>query len=65
MLKRYQPWDLTATYKAQFHSRPGRNSEEIYCYMEVLQRLGDMAWPFRDYYAKEDMVVDQFLQGMN
>ncbi len=33
--------------------------------MEVLQRLADMAWPFMDYHAKEDMVADQFLQGMD
>ncbi len=24
-----------------------------------------MAWPFMDHYAKEDMVVDQLLQGID
>ena len=65
LLKRFQLRDLTATYKAQFRARRRRNGEEIYSYAEALQRLADMAWPFMDHYAKEDMVVDQFLQGMD
>ncbi len=64
LLKRFQPRDLTATYKAQFRSRRRCNTQEIYSYMEALQRLADMAWPFMDHHAKEDLVVDQFLQGM-
>ncbi len=27
--------------------------------------LADMAWPFMDHHTKEDLVVDQFLQGMD
>ncbi len=65
LLKRFQPWGLTTTYKTQFRSRHQRNSEEIYSYVEASQRLADMTWPFMDHYAKEDMVVDQFLQGMD
>ena len=38
-----------------------RNAEEIYSYVEALQPLADMAWPFMDHHAKEDMVMDQFL----
>ncbi len=33
--------------------------------MEALQRLADMAWPFMDGQAKEELVVDQFLLGMD
>ncbi len=33
--------------------------------MEALQCLADMAWPFMDHHAKEDLMVDQFLQGMD
>ncbi len=65
LLKRFQPRDLTATYKAQFRARRRRNTEEIYSYVEALQRLVDMAWPFMDHDAKEDLVVDQLLQGMD
>ena len=65
LLKRFQPRDLTATYMAQFRARRRRNMEEIYSYVEALQCLADMAWPFMDHHAKEDLVVDQFLQGMD
>ena len=63
-MKHFQPRDLTATYKAQFRSRRQRQMEDIYTYVETLQRLADLAWPFMDYHAKEEMVVDQFLLGM-
>ncbi len=33
--------------------------------MEALQKLADMAWPFMDHYAKEELIVDQFLMGMD
>ncbi len=65
LLKRFQTRDLTATYKAQFWVRRWRYTEEIYSYVEALQCLAYMAWPFMDYHAKEDMVVDQFLLGMD
>ncbi len=61
LVKQFRPQDLTATYKAQFRSSRRHNAEEIYSYVEALQRLADMAWPFMDHHAKEDMVVDQFL----
>ena len=35
--------------------------EDIYTYIETLQRLANLAWLFMDYHAKEEMVVDQFL----
>ncbi len=35
--------------------------EDIYPYIETLQRLATLALPFMDYHAKEEMVVDQFL----
>ncbi len=62
--KLFQPCDLTATYKAQFRSRRRRHDEDIHTYVEALQRLADMAWPFMDAQAKEELVVDQFLMGM-
>ncbi len=63
-MKHFQPRDLTATYKAQFRSRRQRQMEDIYTYVETLQCLADLAWPFMDYHAKVEMVVDQFLLGM-
>ncbi len=36
LLKRFQPRDLTATYKAQFKARRRWNTEEIYSYVEAL-----------------------------
>ncbi len=65
LLKRFQPHDLTATYKAQFRSRHRHHNEDIYTYVEALQRLADTACPFMDSQAKEELVVDQFLMGMN
>ncbi len=38
--------------------------EDIYTYVDALQRLGDLARPFIDYHAKEEMVADQFLLVM-
>ncbi len=38
--------------------------EDIYTYVETLQHLADLAWPFMDYNAKGEMVIDQFLRGM-
>ncbi len=48
LLKSFQPRDLTATYKAQFRCKHRRNSEEMYSYVESLQHLVNMAWPFMD-----------------
>ncbi len=33
LMKRFQPRDLTATYKAQFRSRRRRQTEDIYTYV--------------------------------
>ncbi len=63
-MKRFQPTDLTATYKAQFRSRCQCQTEDISTCVEALHRLTDLAQPFMDYHAKEEMVVDQFLLGM-
>ncbi len=38
--------------------------EDICTYVQTLQCLADLVWPFMDYHAKEEMVVDQFLLGM-
>ncbi len=38
--------------------------EDIYTYVETLQHLADLAWPFMDYHTMEEMVVDQFPLGM-
>ncbi len=60
-MKCFQPRDLTATYKTQFRSRRQRQTEDIYTYVETLHRLADLAWPFMDYHAKHENVVDPFL----
>ena len=64
LVKRHQPRDLTATFKAQFCSMCRRHNEDIHTYVKALQRLANMAWPFMDGQAKEELVVDQFLMGM-
>ncbi len=38
LLKRFQPRDLTATYKAQFRSRRRHHNEDVHTYVEALQR---------------------------
>ncbi len=65
LLKRFQPRDLTVTYKAQFCAQRRRHSEDIHTFVEALQHLADMAWPFMDGQAKEELVVHQFLLGMD
>ncbi len=61
LMKHFQPRDLTVTYNAQFRSSCRRQTEDIYTYVETLQRLAILAWPFMDYHAKEEIVVDQLL----
>ncbi len=39
--------------------------EDIYAFVEALQKLAGMAWPFMDHYTKEKLIVDQFLMGMD
>ncbi len=51
-------------HKAQFWSRRRHHNEDIHTYIKALQRLADMAWPFMDAQAKDELVVDQFLMGM-
>ncbi len=60
-----QPWDLTAAYKTQFRARRRQHSEDIYAYMEPLHKLADMDWPLLDPLAREVMVTDQFLTGLD
>ncbi len=64
-MKHFQIQDLIATYKAQFRSHCKRQIEDIYTYVEALQRLLDPAWPFLDCHAKGEMDADQFLLGMS
>ncbi len=57
--------DLTSAYKAQFRSRRRQRGEDIHTYVDVLQKLAQMAWPFLDPLAREEMVADQFLTGLD
>ena len=44
---------------------PRRNSTEDICtYLEVLQRLGEVTWPYLDPASSEEMTADQFSKGM-
>ncbi len=52
LLQRFQPRDLTATYKAQFRAQRKRHNEDMHTFVEALQHLADMAWPFVDGQAK-------------
>ena len=64
LIKSFQPKDLTVTYKAQFRSHRRSQTEDIYIYVENLQHLADLAWPFMGYHAKDEMAINQFLLGM-
>ena len=65
LTRRFQPRDLTSAYKAQFRARRRQRNEDIHTYVEVLQKLAEMAWPFLDPLAREEMVADQFLTGLD
>ncbi len=45
----------------QFRSRSRCQTEDTYTFLEALQHLDDLAWPFMDYNAKEEMVIDRLL----
>ncbi len=59
-----QARDMRAMYKVQFRSHHRRQMEDIYTYIETLQCLIDLAWPFMDYHAKQETVTNQFLLRM-
>ncbi len=63
-MKHFQPQNVTATYKAYFRSQHRFQSEDIYSYIEVLQRLADLLWYFMDSHAKEEMVAKQLVVSM-
>ncbi len=62
---RFQPRDLTSAYKAQFRARRRHRNEDIHTYVDVIQKLAEMAWPYLDPLAREEMVADQFLTGLD
>ncbi len=61
----FQPRDLTSAYKAQFRARRRQRSEDIHTYVDTLQKLAEMAWPYLDPLAREEMVADQILTGLD
>ena len=65
LTQRFQPRDLIAVYKAQFRTRKRQRSEDIPRYMDALQKLAEMAWPLLDPIARDEMVADQFLNGLD
>ena len=65
LTRRFQPRDLTAAYKAQFRTRKRQRSEDIQTYVDALQKLAEMAWPLLDPIARDEMVADQFLNGLD
>ncbi len=65
LTQRFQPSDLTAAYKAQFRTRKRQRSEDIPTYVDALQKLAEMAWPLLDPIARDEMVADQFLNGLD
>ncbi len=56
---------MTVAYKAQFRARRRQRNNDIHTYVDVLQKLAEMAWPFRDLLVREEMVAVQFLTGLN
>ncbi len=65
LTRRFQPHDLTSAYKAQFRARRRQRNEDIHTYVDVLQKLAEMALPFLDPLARKEMVADQFLTGLD
>ena len=65
LTRRFQPRDLTVAYKAQFRTRRRQKSEDIRTYVDALQKLAEMAWPLPDPIARDEMVADQFLNGLD
>ncbi len=65
LTRRFQPRDLTSAYKAQFKARRRQRQEDIHTYVDTLQKLAEMAWPYLDTLAREEMVADQFLTGLD
>ncbi len=65
LTRRFQPRDLTSAYKAQFRARRRQRNEDIHTYVDTLQKLAEMAWPYLDPLAREEMVADQFLTGLD
>ena len=65
LTRRFQPRDLTAAYKAQLRTRKRQRSEDIPTYVDALQKLAEMAWPLLDPIARDEMVADQFLNGLD
>ncbi len=65
LTQRIQPRDLMAAYKAQFRTRKRQRNEDIPTYMDALQKLAKMAWTLLDPIARDEMVADQFLNGLD
>ncbi len=65
LTRRFQPHDLTAAYKAQFRTRKRQKSEDIPTYVDALHKLAEMAWPLLDPFPRDEMVADQFLNGLD
>ena len=45
LMRRFQPRDLTSTFKAQFRARRRQRNEDIHIYVDTPQKLAEMAWP--------------------
>ncbi len=65
LTRRFQPRDLTSAYKAQFRARRRQRNEDIHTYVDTLQELAEMGWPYLDPLAREEMVADQFLTSLD
>ena len=55
LTRRFQPCDLTSAYKAQFRARKRQRNEDIHTYADTLQKVAEMAWPYLDPLAREEM----------
>ncbi len=58
LMRRFQPRDLTSAYKAQFRARRRQRNEDIHTYVDTLQKLAEMAWPYLDPLAKRFPFLD-------
>ena len=65
LTKRFQLRDLPFVHKAQFRARRRQRKEDIHTYVDTLQKLAEIAWPYLDSLAREEMVANQFLTGLD
>ena len=63
LTQRFKPDGLQEAYKAKFRHRTRKRDESFMEYGYALKRLAIRDFPKITHEAREDLIVDQFLQG--